>query len=141
MTPQPHARLRPHHLMCLRFYRGEGYSPPFVDNLTATLERARSGGAIVVDGPDDICAACPGLRDNFCAWDDGSEAEVRRIDALASRLVDVAPGDAVGWTTTEDAVVAGLREWSTDACRPCTWHTVCAGAIACALEDGRLPQP
>lgn len=36
-------RLRGHHLICLHFYRGEGYSREFVENLEDIVRRAKGG--------------------------------------------------------------------------------------------------
>ena len=50
-------RLRGHHLLCLLAYKGEGYSPAFIANLDRIAARLTAGeDAVLVDGPDDICA-------------------------------------------------------------------------------------
>jgi len=53
-------RLRGHHLICLQFFRGEGYSPEFVENLAHVITNATESGALVVAGADRVCAACGG---------------------------------------------------------------------------------
>lgn len=49
-------RLRPHHLLCMLTFSGEGYTPAFVDNFAGVIRRLNDGEPIeVVDGIDDIC--------------------------------------------------------------------------------------
>jgi hypothetical protein len=138
MSPDAPARLRAHHLICLRLFRGQGYSATFVENLEATLARARSAGAIVIEGVDDICSACPGLVDGRCAWAPGSDEEVRRLDALALRLLGRAPLDAIDWTAIEGDVLEALPEWDAGACPSCEWRAVCSGTIPRALAARRF---
>lgn len=126
---QGRASLRPHHLICLQFFRGEGYDTRFIDNLTEVIGRARDAGVIVVSGADDVCGACPGLgSDQRCTDPHAGEAEVTRIDALASELLALAPGDVtslalVAEMLSEDAVAVG--RWRYEACDGCTWEEVC----------------
>ena len=138
MSAEEPARLRPHHLICLRLFRGQGYSTAFVENLEETLARARSAGAVVVEGVDDVCAACPGLADGRCAWAPGSDEEVRRLDALALALLGRAPLDVIDWSAMEPDVLEALPDWDIGACPSCEWRAVCSGAIPRALAAGRL---
>lgn len=122
-------RLRPHHLLCLLTYVGEGYSPGFVaeaDRIAARL----SGGedVLVVEGPDDLCAPLFGAEEPHCV----RESVVTR-DRLASESVQALLGRSV---------VAGARiELNTQsltqlrlafasgqarvACVACEWSAVC----------------
>src|SRR4051794_14584578 len=60
-------RLRPHHLLCLLTYVGEGYSPDFVDNLDYVSRKLLQGeDVLLVDGPDDICAPVLGTEHDHC---------------------------------------------------------------------------
>jgi len=62
--------IRGHHLLCLFGFRGLGYSPQFVENMTRVAEAFFSTAAVkvrVVAGRDDICRACPHMKDGDCA--------------------------------------------------------------------------
>jgi len=62
--------IRGHHLLCLFGFRGLGYSPQFVENMTRVAEAFFSTAAVkvrVVAGCDDICRACPHMKDGDCA--------------------------------------------------------------------------
>lgn len=75
-------RLRGHHLICLHFYRGEGYSREFVENLEDVLRGAEEGEEIeVVEDADDICRACPTLRGGKCVAAPEADTEIREMDA------------------------------------------------------------
>ena len=52
-------RLRPHHLLCMLTFAGNGYTPAFVANFQQVASRIATGDEAieVVEGPDDICSA------------------------------------------------------------------------------------
>jgi hypothetical protein len=125
MTEAPVARLRGHHLVCLHFYRGEGYDASFLDNLADVLARLAADPGVVVAGADDVCSACPGLHGDHCRHAPGMEAEVHRLDALASRLLGVTPGDAIDFAALRDRLPAVLDAWIAEACTDCEWRRVC----------------
>lgn len=56
-------KLRGHHLICLHFFKGEGYSKAFVENLREVVKRAENRTLEIVTGGDDVCAACPELQE------------------------------------------------------------------------------
>jgi hypothetical protein len=123
-TRRAPARLRAHHLMCLNFFDGEGYSEAFVDNLRATLATADADGIVLVEGADDVCAICTHLQDGVC--DD--ESEIERLDRLARSLMQTEPGAVL----TRDEIGARLPDvldaWYVGACEDCTYLCVCTGA-------------
>lgn len=124
-------RLRPHHLLCLLTYVGKGYTPGFVANYDRIAERLSSGeDVLVVDGPDDICAAllCEPephcfrdsvrVRDAQAAADIGDLLEMR---LSAGARIDLHPG-----------LLARMRKafaegQSRKACRGCEWSDLCSG--------------
>jgi hypothetical protein len=140
-------RLRGHHFICLQFFRGEGYSATFVDNLSRVIERAAENPALLVEGADDVCAACPGLAaDSTCVDPQAGECEVRRLDRLASDVLGIKPGAALSLARARellaaDAISAG--RWRIEACAGCTWEDVCEsgwGALLGAAEAAaRVP--
>ena len=135
-----HVRLRGHHLICLQFFRGEGYSEEFVANLEVLLGRLATEPATVVAVADDVCAACPELgADGLCASDSaGGEAEIRRIDALAFELLELEPRDRITLSEARSRLGAdaiGVGRWRTEACRGCAWENVCERGWSRMLGD------
>lgn len=73
--------LRPHHLTCLFFYVGHGYSPAFTARMDELSTRVRDPAErlVLVRGCDDdlACAACPHRTATGCE----TEARVAAFDA------------------------------------------------------------
>lgn len=134
-------RLRGHHLFCLHFFRGEGYSSDFVAGLREVTERLDSDGCAVVDAADDVCRLCPTLgEDGTCAHADGAETEIRRIDALALELLGVRAGETLDWRDVRRRLPSAIARWRAEACDGCEWWDVCAEDIG-AMIGPRADQP
>lgn len=59
--------LRPHHLLCLLFYEGKGYSADFVenmDNIVNFLEQNKDVSIYLKNSCDSICIYCPYCKSN-----------------------------------------------------------------------------
>jgi hypothetical protein len=122
-------RLRGHHLVCLQFYRGEGYSDAYVENLTRIVERAATERVVIVDGADDVCAACPGLSAQGVCEDAGEEL-VGGLDGLALAVLGAEPGDALTLPEAREQLEAdafAVGRWRARACAGCSWEYVCEG--------------
>lgn len=122
-------QLRGHHLVCLQFYRGQGYSDEFVSNLDRVQKAALDTPAVIVSGPDDVCAACPGLgADGTCRHPDTGEAEALRIDALALQVLDAAIGETLSLSQAHDRLAADEaagNRWRAESCATCLWESSC----------------
>lgn len=119
-------RFRGHHLVCLHFFAGEGYSREFVDNLRHLLQRAGRGEKITVtEGADDVCRACPHLVENHCSHKPDSEQEVRRLDDSALRFLAVENGDSVKWQDLRSKVLSAPAHWLLLFCKDCDWEKLC----------------
>jgi hypothetical protein len=119
-------RLRGHHLICLNYYRGEGYDRVFIENLEDIMRRANQGEKIeVVAGADDICRVCPTLRGGKCVAKPGMDAEIRKLDTQATAHLAVEIGARVLWREIKSQVAATPKEWLAAFCAGCDWETVC----------------
>lgn len=127
-------RLRPHHLLCLLTYVGKGYTPAFVSNYDCIAGRLSDGeDIVVVDGPDDVCAALLCEPDPHCFRD-----SVRERDAQAAYDV----GDLLGLKILagarielHPALLARMRKAFAEgvtrkACLGCEWSDLCSGIAA-----------
>ncbi|MEG9884023.1 MAG: DUF1284 domain-containing protein [Hyphomicrobiales bacterium] len=121
--------LRPHHLLCLLTYSGEGYNSAFVANFDSIAERIGQGEDIhVVCGPDDICAVLLDEPDCHCL-----EERARERDRLAAVDIEAASGQAVdtgGAFVLDVAALGSLRRAFSrgairKACRGCEWEGLC----------------
>ncbi len=118
-------RLRGHHLICLHFYKGKGYSSEFVENLNHLMREIVSDGAIVVSGADDVCSACPHLKGDVCKLSESSDAEVTGMDELALSLLNVEVGHGVNWTAIRDRLHQFIHQWHDRCCSSCQWFGLC----------------
>lgn len=145
MSGASRPRLRGHHLICLRFFTGEGYSAEFVRNLVDVLARA-ADGLVVVDGADDVCAACPSLGSGgACEHVPGADAGIRALDALALELLGMSVGRRTHPGDIAERMPGVLQRWFAEACADCEWAHVCERArAASASSSARFrsrPQP
>ncbi len=70
--------LRPHHLLCTRAFKGNGYSPAFIENMYRVIDCIKKSKAIsLIAGVDAICSACPERCGTQCA----AEAKVTALDS------------------------------------------------------------
>ena len=135
-------RLRPHHLLCLLTYVGKGYTPAFVANYDTIARRLSDGeDVLVVDGPDDVCAALLCEPNPHCFRD-----SVRERDAQAAvdvgDLLDISISAGVR-IELHPALLARMRRAFADgvtrkACRGCEWFDLCSGIAAGGYRDVRV---
>jgi len=123
---KPTIKLRGHHLICLHFFRGEGYNPEFIANLNGILNRAEAGEEIeVYSGADDVCKMCPYLKEGICFYDKDTEAEIREMDRRAIRLLRLRTRWRVKWLDIREKIPQIFCEWAREYCKDCNWRTVC----------------
>lgn len=108
--------LRPHHVLCIQRFIGEGYSPSFVENMwkiVNSIKEAPQQSINFIGSEDDLCAHCP-HNQNGCV----SEAKVRRMDKLVGLSGTMAWSDAVSHCSKLDAK---------EICTNCQWYKLCHG--------------
>jgi hypothetical protein len=118
--------LRGHHLICLHFFQGEGYNPEFVDNLKEVISRAESGTPInIVDSMDDVCVSCPHLNYGKCMHKPDSEFEIRLLDQMALRFLELKPNHNVTWEQAKDKTMLMSNDQFLEFCKNCDWEKLC----------------
>ena len=126
----PPARLRGHHLICLHFMHGCGYSPGFVMGVMHTVENLGQGPGIVVVGQDDVCDMCPtAVKGLQCAVNEHNEPGIRRLDEIALELLDLEPGDSIDFDSIKERLPEIIVEWRETACANCKWFSECSPAL------------
>lgn len=117
--------LRPHHLLCIGYFRGNGYSPAFVENMQRVIARLEKEDPAVtlVCGGDVLCASCP--HDAFGRCD--SADKVDRYDAAVLRLCGLREGDRARWSYLRRLVVERILrpDLRPSVCGGCQWETLC----------------
>ena len=131
-------RLRGHHFLCLLTYKGLGYTPGFVENMTAIAEAINGGTPVVLThGPDDICNALDAEDRALCGHDCEKASVYWRDEeaVLATRPLMEASMDEpfVLDVETVKHLRGAFRDGTTrNGCEGCKWKPVC-DAIA---EEG-----
>jgi len=119
-------KLRGHHLICLHFFTGEGYTREFVDNLNKVLSKAEVGEEIeVINSADDVCIKCPHLKEGICSYKEGFEEEIRKMDLRACKLLEISYGTRIKWGDIKRRLKNVLKEWIKHYCKECQYRTVC----------------
>jgi hypothetical protein len=117
--------LRGHHLICLLFFNGEGYDAAFVENLRRVIYRANREGVMIHRGADDVCHACPHLAGDECNYRASNEEEIKRLDTIALRLLNLEAGAKADWEAVTKTLPRILPEWKSLACEKCDWLSIC----------------
>lgn len=119
-------KLRPHHLLCTQGYSGKGYSPEFIENMTAITTLLRADPAITVElvfSTDDICAKCPQrLGENLCSQNE-------RVKGFDQKVIDYFGLTEGKYLYSE--LIARINSQMTadmmdDICGCCNWYPISA---------------
>ena len=140
-------RLRGHHFLCILTYRGYGYTPAFVANMTAVVGEIADGRPVqLIEGPDAICGGLTADDRRACNHD-CSKAETRDLDQAAVEEVGHLLGtDFSHPLTIDQSMVDRLRSGFADrsirsACRRCPWSDFCTEIAAEAFAATKLFPP
>lgn len=133
--------LRAHHLLCLFGWRGRGYDEEFTDNFNKLIEDLKLNPMVrLVEGADDVCAACPNLDNDCCrAPEYGHGAKAGPIDGRVLERLGVAHGETHCFAELIELVRAKIQPSEiSDICGGCAWlkHGWCADG----LRSGRLSE-
>ncbi len=114
--------IRAHHGMCLTFFQGKGYGGDFVENMGAMKKILEQNPLIrLVEGYDDVCAACPNRQTATCA------EKASRYDREVLRRCGLSAGDTLPYREFSQKVIEtilrpGLRG---AICGDCQWSGLC----------------
>jgi len=117
-------KIRAHHLLCMRHFRGLGYSEAFVVNFKRVLQEIDK--PLLVTQADAICQACPHHQNGCRKNGDFSEAVVQQMDRKVLNALNL----------TENTVMS-IRELNQlidktfdstlfrELCGECAWFKFC----------------
>lgn len=119
--------LRPHHVLCLSFFTGYGYSSGFVENMfhiRRLLWENPKQCILLCRGSDCICAGCPNHRGKLCRT--GEKAE--RYDAEVLKACGFSFGQVLSFHKLRQAATLKIlnRPGTRNAiCNDCLWNSFC----------------
>lgn len=109
----------------MAYFRGNGYSPEFVENMTQIKESLAQNPTIrLTDHADVVCVCCP----NDCHGVCNTAEKVSRYDNGVLEVCQLRIGDRIEWDVfrkmvEERILKAGKRE---NICGDCQWNALCA---------------
>ena len=115
-------KIRAHHGMCLSFFQGKGYSGDFVENMVRMKAiLAENPEIILMDGPDDICAACLNRLTETCA------EKASRYDREVLRRCGLSVGERLPYREFSRKVIETILRPGVRAeiCGDCQWSSLC----------------
>jgi len=133
--------------LCLLGFRGSGYSPAFVETMSAIqagLRAAPGQDVRLVDGPDRLCRACPHLDEAGCTLGGPThEAHMQAHDREVLRRLGIEAGTVASWATILARIGRNIRGSDLGAiCTTCPWLPlgVCRQSVdALSIEPGAAP--
>lgn len=140
-------RLRGHHFLCILTYRGHGYTPAFVENMSEIVEQIEQGRPLtLIEGPDDICNGLTPECREIC-YHDCSKPSTSEMDLLASDavkpLLPLHSGDPF---VLDRNHVDMMRKQFADgsirrACEQCSWNEFCTSIALEGFSGVKLFAP
>lgn len=118
--------LRGHHLLCLKGFQGYGYSEEFTKNMTEVnkLRKSENTKVTLTNTPDDICRACPNLKDNMCQDEKQNNRIVHMDNEVLKKLDTSKEYNAIELFDKIDSIF-NSKESVREICFECMWHEEC----------------
>ena len=122
----PPIRLRGHTLLCLQGFRGEGYSPEFVQNMASvheTLTNYPDTFVEVLASPDAICVACPHRHQSGCTLNGAqSEEDMKEQDLVVIKRLGLQIGSRLHWRDILERIrISVSSDDLPSICGSCRW--------------------
>lgn len=116
--------LRPHHLLCIRFFEGKGYSVEFIEHMERIIDSLdEDTGICITFGCDFVCGKCPNFDGKRC----DSEERVSAFDKKVMEFAGIADKQCLTYQQLqrkiEDGIFAPNRFGQ--VCGDCAWGEIC----------------
>lgn len=118
--------IRAHHLLCMRYFKGEGYSKEFVSNFFKVIDMLNNNAVLeIINYPDIICSPCPHNKDNRCIKKGPeSEKKVRQKDDKVIKHLGLKLGQRINSRDAISLVNNRLKNLK-QICKDCEWREYC----------------
>jgi len=111
-------KFRAHHFLCTLCFQGKGYSPAFVQNYYAVIEKLTHVTIEVVAETDSICAPCPHNQGTSCE----NENKIKQLDQLHADALGLQVGDHITWQAAKERIATHITLDVFDKiCQNCAW--------------------
>lgn len=118
--------LRGHHLLCLKGFQGYGYDENFVNNMNDVDSKRKSKNTTVLltNTPDDICKACPNLKNEICENETQNNRIVNMDNQVLLKLDTSKEHNALDLFENVDSIFKN-KESVSKICSNCIWSEKC----------------
>ncbi len=118
--------LRGHHLLCLKGFQGYGYDNEFIENMISINSKRKLDTTIIqiTDSSDDICSACPNLKNNICQSKIQNEKIVNMDNEILKKLDREKEYNSKELFDKIDDIF-NTKENVSKICFNCMWHEKC----------------
>ncbi|MFW6238549.1 MAG: DUF1284 domain-containing protein [Halanaerobiales bacterium] len=119
--------LRGHHLLCINFFRGKGYSADFVKNMKEIIEDFNKNpqqNIKLIAGGDSICRRCPNFANNRCTngYNRVTERDKKVLQALGYQSGTIIQAGRVSDRVKQLLEEQGISHF----CQHCDWYSLCS---------------
>lgn len=117
-------KIRPHHGMCMAFFKGKGYSNEFTAHLGKMIKDLENNPIVCITSQTDaICIKCPHNLHGICE----AEKKVNGYDREVLKRCRFKDGDVMPYldfkkAVYEEILLSGKRE---EICGDCQWNDLC----------------
>lgn len=134
--------LRPHHINCLFFYQGLGYSNNFtigMDKLVTLIKENPYSKVMFIVGCDILCNNCPNRQVNNCCI---TQNKVNELDYNTLRAYNIKENKLYTFHEIIDTIYKNFSESKFNKiCSSCNWYKkgICTQSIiSCQIEKWDL---
>lgn len=117
--------LRPHHALCLHFFRGKGYSQAFIENMTNIKKSLEENPEITLRcDADALCKPCPHrVGTSSCH----AIEKVQHYDQAVLSLCHLEENISLSWRKLEESVQTHILQPKKreQVCGDCQWTEFC----------------
>ena len=118
--------LRPHHGLCIGFFKGNGYNEKFTEHMSSVIEMLRRNDPVItfLCSCDVICSHCPNAGGKICSC----EEKVSLYDRIVLSFIGAREGGSMRWSRFFAAVRAKIVEAHRlgEICSDCQWQYICS---------------
>ena len=118
--------LRGHHLLCLKGFQGYGYDENFTKNMIDVNSKRKMENTTITltNSPDDVCKACPNLKNNVCENEKQNEKIVFMDNEVLKKIDSKKEYNSIELFEKIDEIFTTKESVST-ICAKFMWHKEC----------------
>lgn len=117
-------KIRAHHGICTRFFKGRGYSDGFSRHMAEIIEALNKNPNVeLIACGDEICEKCPNLINGICKDSD----KVLGYDTAVLTECGLMAGTEISWVDFKNLITRKIIETKKirQICHNCQWAEIC----------------